>query len=251
MIIIKTKSEIEKLADAGKIVAEALAKAQEVVRPGISTAELNAEVEKVILSHHAAPSFKGYRGFPSCCCISPNEVVVHGIPSKKVILKEGDIVSIDVGACYKGYHGDAARTFPVGEVSPQASKLIEVTRECFFKGAAMAAAGNRIGDIGFAVQSHAEENGFGVVRELVGHGVGKNIHEAPDVPNFGRAGHGVRLVKNMVLAIEPMITAGGYDVNFDEHDGWTVRTNDKSLSAHYENTVVVTDNGPVYLTLQQ
>ncbi len=249
MITIKTKSEIEKMAEAGKIVAAALEKAGEAVRPGMSTAELNAEVEKVILSHHAAPSFKGYHGFPACCCISRNEVVVHGIPSKKEILKEGDIVSVDVGAYYKGYHGDAARTFPVGEVSPEAKRLIDVTRECFFRGAAMAVSGNRIGDISVAVQTLAEENGFGVVRALVGHGVGKDLHEAPDVPNFGRAGHGVRLVKNMVLAIEPMITAGGFEVNFDRRDGWTCRTNDKSWAAHYENTVVVTDNGPVYLTL--
>lgn len=250
MITIKTKSEIEKMAEAGKILAEALVKASEVVRPGMSTAELNAAVEKVILSHHASPSFKGYRGFPACCCISRNDVVVHGIPSKKEILQEGDIVSIDAGAYYKGYHSDAARTFPVGEISSDARRLIDVTRECFFRGAAMAVAGNRVGDIGYAVQSLAEENGFGVVRELVGHGVGKELHEAPDVPNFGRAGHGVRLVKNMVIAIEPMITAGGYEVNFDRKDGWTVRTNDKSLAAHYENTVVVTDNGPVYLTLE-
>ena len=250
MITIKTKSEIEKMAEAGKILAAALEKASEVVRPGISTAELNAAVEKVILSHHASPSFKGYRGFPACCCISRNDVVVHGIPSKKEILMEGDIVSIDAGAYYKGYHSDAARTFPVGEISPQAQKLIDVTRECFFRGSAMATAGNRVGDIGSAVQTLAEENGFGVVRALVGHGVGKDLHEAPDVPNFGRPGHGVRLVKNMVIAIEPMITAGDYEVNFDRRDGWTVRTNDRSLAAHYENTVVVTDNGPVYLTLE-
>lgn len=249
MIVIKTKSEIELMAEAGKIVAEALEKAGEVVRPGISTAELNDAVEKVILSHRAKPSFKGYRGFPACCCISPNEVVVHGIPSKKTILNEGDIVSVDVGAYYKGYHGDAARTFPVGRISDEAQRLIDVTKECFFRGAAKAVSGNRVGDIGAAVQEYAEENGCGVVRELVGHGVGKNLHEAPDVPNFGRSGHGVRLVKNMVIAIEPMIAAGNYEVNFDQNDGWTVRTNDKSLAAHYENTVVVTDNGPVFLTL--
>lgn len=251
MITIKTKTEIEKMAEAGKIVAAALAKAGETVRPGISTAELNSAVEKVILSHGALPSFKGYHGFPACCCISRNEVVVHGIPSHREILREGDIVSVDVGACYKGYHGDAARTFAVGEVSDKAKKLMDVTRECFFRGAAMAVAGNRIGDIGSAVQTLAEENGFGVVRTLVGHGVGKELHEAPDVPNFGKAGHGVRLARNMVIAIEPMITAGGYEVNFDRRDGWTCRTNDKSLSAHYENTVVVTDNGPVYLTLEE
>lgn len=249
MIVIKTKSEIEKMAEAGKIVAEALSRAEEVVKPGMTTAELNAMVEKVILSHHAKPSFKGYRGFPACCCISPNEVVVHGIPSQKIVLKEGDIVSIDVGAYYKGYHGDAARTFPVGKISDEAQKLIDVTKECFFEGAQKAVSGGRIGDIGAAVQTKAEANGYGVIRELVGHGVGKNLHESPDVPNFGRSGHGIRLVKNMVIAIEPMISAGGYDVSFDEKDGWTVRTVDKSLSAHYENTVVVTDNGPVYLTL--
>ncbi len=250
MITIKTKTDIEKMAEAGKIVAAALEKAAEVVRPGISTAELDAAVEKVITSHGATPSFKGYHGFPACCCISPNEVVVHGIPSRRNILREGDIVSVDVGACYKGYHGDAARTFAVGNVSDKARKLMDVTRECFFRGAAMAVAGNRIGDIGHAVQTLAEENGFGVVRDLVGHGVGRALHEAPDVPNFGNPGHGVRLVRNMVIAIEPMITAGGYAVNFDRRDGWTCRTNDKSLSAHYENTVVVTDNGPVYLTLE-
>ncbi len=250
MITIKTKSDIEKMSEAGKIVAAALERAAEAVRPGMSTAELDAAVEKVILSHGAVPSFKGYHGFPACCCISRNEVVVHGIPSRREILREGDIVSVDVGAFYKGYHGDAARTFPVGEVSNEARRLMDVTKECFFRGAAMAAAGNRIGDIGSAVQTFAEENGFGVVRALVGHGVGRELHEAPDVPNFGRPGHGVRLVKNMVIAIEPMITAGGYEVNFDRRDGWTCRTNDKSLSAHYENTVVVTDNGPVFLTLE-
>ncbi len=249
MIVIKTKAEIELMAEAGKIVAEALSRAEEVVRPGMTTAELNAAVEKVILSHHAKPSFKGYRGFPASCCISPNEVVVHGIPSGKTVLKDGDIVSVDVGAYYKGYHGDAARTFPVGKISDEAQRLIDITKECFFRGAAKAVSGSRIGDVGAAVQEYAESNGCGVVRELVGHGVGKNLHEAPDVPNFGRAGHGVRLVKNMVIAIEPMITAGGYKVSFDERDGWTVRTVDKSLAAHYENTVVVTDNGPVYLTL--
>ncbi len=249
MIVIKTKSEIELMAEAGKIVAEALSRAEEIVKPGVTTAEINAAVEKVILSHRAKPSFKGYRGFPAACCVSPNEVVVHGIPSKWIVLSEGDIVSIDVGAYYKGYHGDAARTFPVGRISDEAQRQSDVTMECFFSGAARAVSGKRVGDIGAAVQAFAEANGCGVVRELVGHGVGKNLHESPDVPNFGKSGHGVRLVKNMVIAIEPMISAGDYNVNFDEKDGWTVRTVDNSLSAHYENTVVVTDNGPVYLTL--
>ncbi len=250
MIIIKTKVEIAKMAEAGRITAEALARAGEIIRPGMSTYELNAQVEKVILSHNAKPSFKGYGGFPAGCCISINDVVVHGIPSPHEILKEGDIVSIDTGALYKGYNSDAARTFPVGKVSPEAQKLIDVTRECFFAGVSKAVVGNRLGDIGCAVQTLAEENGFGVVRDLVGHGVGKELHEAPDVPNFGRAGHGVRLVRNMVIAIEPMLTAGDYHINIDKHDGWTVRTNDKSLAAHYENTVAITENGPVCLTLE-
>ena len=249
MIILKSSNEIQKIRDAGKIVAEALAYAGEIIKPGMTTLELNNAVEKIITKHGATPSFKNYNGFPAASCISPNCVVVHGIPSKKVILSEGDIVSVDVGAFYNGYHADAARTYPVGNISSQAARLIDVTKECFFRGAAAAMPGSRVGDIGFAVQSYAEENGYGVVRELVGHGVGKNLHEEPDIPNFGNKGRGVRLSKGMVIAIEPMINAGTEKVEFSEEDGWTVTTKDKSLSAHYENTIAITDNGPQILTM--
>ena len=249
MIILKSSNEIQKIRDAGKIVAEALSFAGEIIKPGMTTLELNCAIEKIITKHNATPSFKNYNGFPAASCISPNCVVVHGIPSKKVILSEGDIVSVDVGAFYNGYHADAARTYPVGNISSQAARLIDVTKECFFKGAAAAMPGSRVGDIGFAVQSYAEENGYGVVRELVGHGVGKNLHEEPDIPNFGNCGRGVRLSKGMVIAIEPMINAGTAEVEFSEEDGWTVTTKDKSLSAHYENTIAITDNGPQILTM--
>ena len=249
MIIIKTKTEIERIRDAGKIVNEALLAAGEIIKPGITTADINVIVEKVITSHGARPSFKNYNGFPAASCISPNCVVVHGIPSVNTVLSEGDIVSVDVGAFLNRYHADAARTYPVGNISSKAQKLIDVTKECFFKGAEMALSGNRIGDIGFAVQSHAEENGYSVVRELVGHGIGKNLHESPDVPNFGNKGRGVRLTSGMVIAIEPMINEGVKEVDFNQSDGWTVTTRDKKLSAHYENTIAITENGPVFLTM--
>lgn len=249
MIIIKTKTEIEKIKEAGKIVNEALLSVKEAIREGVTTEELNTLIEKIITSHGATPSFKNYNGFPAASCISPNCVVVHGIPSKKTVLKEGDIVSVDVGAYLTGYHADAARTYPVGNISSKAQKLIDVTKECFFKGARMAIHGNRVGDIGYAVQSYAEANGYGVVRELVGHGVGKNLHESPDVPNFGKQGRGVRLVNGMVIAIEPMINEGCAEVDFNQSDGWTVTTRDKKLSCHYENTVAVTENGPLILTM--
>ena len=249
MVIIKSANEIEKIRESGKIVSEALNLAGEIIKPGITTFEINEALEKAILSHNAKPSFKNYNGFPAASCISPNFVVVHGIPSKKTVLREGDIVSVDVGAFYGGYHADAARTYPVGNISPQAKELIDVTKECFFKGAEAAVVGNRVGDIGFAVQSHAEKHGYGVVRELVGHGVGKNLHEEPDVPNFGNRGRGIRLMRGMVIAIEPMINMGTQEVDFNREDGWTVTTRDKKLSAHYENTVAITDNGPVLLTV--
>ena len=249
MIIIKTKTEIEKIKDAGKIVSEALTTVGEAIREGVTTQDLNDLIEKIITSHGATPSFKNYNGFPAASCISPNCVVVHGIPSDKVVLREGDIVSVDVGAHLNGYHADAARTYGVGNISSNAKKLIDVTKECFFRGAEMAIHGNRVGDIGCAVQTYAEENGYGVVRELVGHGIGKNLHESPDVPNFGRAGRGVRLVNGMVIAIEPMINEGVAEVDFNQSDGWTVTTRDRKLSAHYENTVAITDNGPLILTM--
>lgn len=249
MIIIKTKQETEKIHESGKIVAEALFAAGEAIKEGMTTKELNGVIRAVIVKHGAKPSFENYNGFPAASCISVNSVVVHGIPSAKTILHEGDIVSVDIGACLNGYHADAARTFPVGKISPEAQKLIDVTKECFFRGARCALNQNRVGDIGCAVQTYAEENGYGVVRELVGHGVGKALHESPDIPNFGRMGHGVRLTNGMVIAIEPMINAGGSEVVFNREDGWTVTTRDNSLSAHYENTVAITDNGPVLLTV--
>ena len=249
MIILKSSNEIQKIREAGKIVSEALSLAGEIVKPGMSTWELNDRIEKVITGHGARPSFKNYHGFPAASCISPNSIVVHGIPSKKVILNEGDIVSVDVGAFLNGYHADAARTFAVGEISPDARKLIDVTKECFMRGAAEAVSGNRIGDIGFAVQSYAEENGYGVVRDLIGHGVGRDLHEDPDVPNFGNKGRGKRLAVGMVIAIEPMINGGTEKVIFDKEDGWTVRTADGALSAHYENTVAITSDGPLLLTV--
>ena len=249
MIILKSSNEIQKIREAGKIVSEALSLAGEAVKPGMTTWELNALIENVIVGHNARPSFKNYNGFPAASCISPNCIVVHGIPSKKVVLSEGDIVSVDVGAFLNGYHADAARTFPVGQISQEAQKLIDVTKECFYKGAAMAVAGNRIGDIGYAVQSYAEENGYGVVRELVGHGVGRNLHEDPDIPNFGNAGRGRRLVNGMVIAVEPMINQGTAAVDFDKEDGWTVRSRDRKLSAHYENTLAITPDGPILLTV--
>lgn len=250
MIVLKTTKDLEAMAKSGLIVAKALEAAEEAVKPGMTTAQLNRIVEKVIVGEGAKPSFKGYRGFPACCCISPNNVVVHGIPSDKKVLQEGDIVSIDVGAFFEGFHGDAARTLAVGKISDEAKRLIEVTRECFFEGMKMAVDGNRVGDIGFAVQSHAEKNGYSVVRELVGHGVGRDLHEAPDVPNFGTQGRGVRLTKGMVIAIEPMINIGAKEVSFSKADGWTVTTKDGSLSAHYENTVAITEAGPRILTLR-
>ena len=249
MIILKSSNEIQKIREAGKIVSEALSLAGEAVKPGMTTWEINALIENVIVGHNARPSFKNYNGFPAASCISPNCIVVHGIPSKKVVLSEGDIVSVDVGAFLNGYHADAARTFPVGQISQEAQKLIDVTKECFYKGAAMAVAGNRIGDIGYAVQSYAEENGYGVVRELVGHGVGRNLHEDPDIPNFGNAGRGRRLVNGMVIAVEPMINQGTAAVDFDKEDGWTVRSRDRKLSAHYENTLAITPDGPILLTV--
>ena len=249
MIILKSSNEIQKIREAGKIVSEALSLAGEAVKPGMTTWELNALIENVIVGHNARPSFKNYNGFPAASCISPNCIVVHGIPSKKVVLSEGDIVSVDVGAFLNGYHADAARTFPVGKISAEAQKLIDVTKECFYKGAAMAVAGNRIGDIGYAVQSYAEENGYGVVRELVGHGVGRNLHEDPDIPNFGNAGRGRRLVNGMVIAVEPMINQGTAAVDFDKEDGWTVRSRDRKLSAHYDNTLAITPDGPILLTV--
>lgn len=244
---IKTGREIEAMRAAGAIVAGALALAGEMARPGVSTLAINDAIHKYITNHGAAPSFLHYNGFPASACISVNEQVVHGIPDKRTLV-EGDIVSIDVGAVLNGYHGDAARTFGIGKISAQAQKLIEVTEACFWEGIAQAKAGNRIGDISYAIESLANEHGYGVVRELVGHGIGEEMHEPPDVPNYGKPGRGIRLQSGMTIAVEPMINAGTRNV-FMLEDGWTVVTQDGSYSAHYENTIAITDNEPLVLTL--
>lgn len=247
MIKLKNKEQLAIMKEAGRITGQALYLAGESVKEGISTLELDRIVRTHIERSGAKPSFLGYGGFPGSACISINEQVIHGIPSAKVILKEGDIVKIDVGAYYKGFHGDAARTFAVGNVSEEAKKLMEITKQCFYKGAAAAVIDNRIGDIGAAVEAHASENGFSVVRRYVGHGIGHDLHEEPEVPNYGTPGRGARLYSGMVLAIEPMINVGTFNVR-ELSDKWTVVTADGKLSAHYENTVAVTENGPLLLT---
>ena len=247
MISIKSTHEIEKMRDAAEIAKEALALIEEAVVPGVTTGEIDRIAYDHITKHNASPSFKGYRGFPGSVCASVNEEVIHGIPGLKS-LKQGDIISIDIGVCYQGYHADCARTFPVGEVSAEAAKLIEVTRQSFFEGIAHAKAGERLSNISHAVQRHVEKNGFSVVREFVGHGVGSQLHEEPSVPNFGLAGRGPRLYAGMTLAVEPMVNAGRAAVVVLD-DGWTTVTKDGRLSAHYENTVLVTENEPVILTL--
>ncbi|MBR6692795.1 MAG: type I methionyl aminopeptidase [Clostridia bacterium] len=248
MIILKTESEIAKMRKAGKITGDTLKLLEEKVKPGISTLELNDIAEKYIRSQGATPSFLGLYNYPASVCISIDEEVVHGIPSKKRIIEEGQIVSFDVGAYIEGFHGDAARTVMVGKVLEEKRKLVEITKECFFKGVEQFKVGNRLGDIGFAIQQHAEMHGFGVVRELVGHGIGRKMHEDPEVANYGTKGRGVRLSNGMTLAIEPMITLGTYEVDFMA-DGWTVKTRDLKPSAHYENTVALFDGQIEILTL--
>lgn len=247
MIKIKTEEEIELLRENNLLVSETLAMVGRHVRPGVTTLELDAIAEEFIRSHGAVPGFLGYGGFPNTLCISVNEQVVHGIPSSKLILKEGDVVSIDCGTIMNGFYGDSAYTFAVGEVSEEVTKLLRVTKESLDKGAQKAKAGNRIGDIAFAVQSHAEQNGFSVVRELIGHGLGRNLHEEPEVPNYGSRGRGPLLKVGMVLCIEPMINMGTKNIIF-EKDGWTVRTKDRKPSAHFEYAVAITKNGPDILT---
>lgn len=231
---------------AGKITAAARALAGEMVRPGVTTQEINAEVERFIRKQGAVPSFLHYNGYPASVCISVNDEVIHGIPGKR-LLKEGDIVSVDVGAYIGGFHGDCAATFPCGQISPEAQKLIEVTRQSFFEGIRFAREGYRIQDISAAVQQHVENNGFSVVREYVGHGVGAKMHEPPEIPNYGRPGHGPRLLRGMTLAIEPMVNAGAAAIT-QLSDGWTVKTADGKWAAHYENTILITDGEPEILT---
>ncbi|HCC34319.1 MAG TPA: type I methionyl aminopeptidase [Ruminococcaceae bacterium] len=247
MIIIKTQREIELMKKAGRISATALKLAGEAVRPGVSTHEIDRIAHEYILSQKAKPNFLHYNGFPAAACISVNEQVIHGIPSKRRILKEGDIVSIDLGAVYEGYHGDNAATFAVGRVSPAAQRLIDTTRESLYEGIKAARVGGRVGDIGYAIQRYVEARGYSVVRQFVGHGVGASLHEAPEVPNFGTEGRGARLLKGMTLAIEPMVNMGvsGIDIL---SDGWTVVTADRKLSAHFEHSVAITDAEPLVLT---
>jgi len=247
MIQLKNPAQIELMREAGRITGEALMLAGEKLRVGMTTLELDRLIREHIEKRGAKPSFLGYGGFPGSACISINEEVIHGIPSSKKVIKDGDIVKVDVGAFYKGFHGDSANTFAVGNVSDEAKKLIEVTKETFFKGIEFAKPGMRIGDIGAAVQKHAEDNGFSVVRKYVGHGVGHDLHESPDVPNFGHAGRGARLYPGMVIAIEPMINAGVHEVK-ELSDKWTVVTADSKLSAHYEHTVAICEDGPILLT---
>ena len=246
MIVLKTKSELALMRTAGRIATQALIMAGQMVRPGVSTAQIDREVNKFIVSHGAAPSFLGYGGFPASACISINDAVIHGIPSRRLI-SEGDIVSIDVGAFYKGYHADNAATFPAGKISAVAQALMDATAQSLQKGIAQARVGNRVGDISFAVQEYVEKLGYSVVRKYVGHGVGKQMHEPPEVPNFGRKGSGSRLVAGMTLAIEPMINQGVSDIKVLP-DGWTVLTADGKLSAHFEQTVLITDGEPIILT---
>jgi len=247
MIIIKNSEQIAMMRKAGRITAEALLVAKEAIRPGISTKEIDTKIHDFIKRCGAVPSFLGYGGFPGSACISINSQVIHGIPSKKVIVHEGDIVKVDVGARYCGYNGDSARTFPVGNVSDEALKLISVTEMSFYEGLKAAKAGNRIGDIGSAIENFVISNGFSVVKKYIGHGVGKDLHEEPEVPNFGKAGRGPRLYSGMTLAIEPMVNVGTDDVRVLQ-DGWTVVTADGKLSAHYENSIAITDGDPIILT---
>ncbi len=245
MIIIKTDSEIDLMREPCRIVRDALLLAEEKIEVGMTTSALNKIIHDYIVSCGAKPSFLGYGGFPAATCISIDEQVVHGFPSNRII-KEGEIVSVDVGAYKNGFHGDAARSLYVGEIAPEKKKLIDVTKECFFKGIEGICIGSPLGDIGAQIQQHAEANGFSVVRDMVGHGVGKHLHEDPQVPNYGRKGTGVRLKRNMTLAVEPMINMGRYEV---EIDGWKCVTLDGLPSAHYENSIVITDNGVEILTL--
>lgn len=247
MIVLKTTRELGLMKEACVIAAGALKAAGAAVEPGVTTEEINRVAQNFITKSGAIPTFKGYQGYPAAACISINDEVIHGIPSKKRIIRAGDIVSIDVGATFNGYVGDNAATFAAGDISPEAQRLCDTTRESLYEGIKAAVAGGRIGDIGSTIQRYCEERGFSVVREFTGHGVGKQMHEDPSVPNFGTPGRGVRLLPGMTIAIEPMINMGGAGIR-QLPDGWTIKTRDGSLSAHFEHTVAITSNGPVILT---
>lgn len=247
MIVLKTSRELKFMREAGRVSSRALKLAGEMVEPGVSTWEIDRAVRRYIEEQGAKPTFLGYGGFPASACISVNDVVIHGIPHKGKIIRQGDIVSVDIGATFEGFVGDNAWTFPCGEVSHEAQSLMDATRESLFEGIKAATAGNRIGDVGSAVQRYAEARGYSVVRNYTGHGVGANMHEDPSVPNYGTPGRGVRLLPGMVIAIEPMICQGTYEVK-TLSDGWTTLTKDGKLAAHYEHTVAITEAGPVILT---
>ena len=248
MISIKSAKQIEKMRESCKLTKELFLILEDKVKPGITTKELDTIAYNFYKKHGATPNFLNYNGYPATICASVNDEVVHGIPSNKIVLRDGDIVSIDMGCILDGWHSDAARTFGVGKISDEAQKLIDDTKESFFKGIEVIKHGVKLGDVSHTIETFLEERGYGVVRDLVGHGIGKELHEAPEVPNFGKAGHGVRLAAGMTLAIEPMVTAGDYHVNVLDDD-WTVVTRDGSLAAHYENTVVITRDGCEILTL--
>ncbi len=250
MIFLKSESELELMHRANALVHRALESVRRAVRPGVTTAELDELAEQLIVEGGGRPAFKGYRGFPATLCTSVNDEIVHGIPSSKVRLREGDILSVDCGAVVGGYYGDAAITVAVGGISEEALRLVEITRQCLEDAVEQVRPGNRLGDVGAAVQRRAEAAGFGVVREFVGHGIGRSLHEDPQVPNFGRPGTGLQLKPGLVLAIEPMITAGSWRVRIDE-DGWTARTEDGTLAAHFEYSVAVTEDGPRVLGFEE
>jgi len=247
MIILKSLQEIEKIRKACLVVAEVLDRIRGEIRPGVSTQALDELAERWIGEAGAKPAFKGYRGYPKTLCTSLNNEVIHGIPSKSVILSAGDIISIDVGAIVDGFYGDGAKTFPVGKITPEAERLTTVTEESLYRGIEQAKPGNRLYDISHAVQKHVESNGYSVVREFVGHGIGRNMHEDPQIPNFGPSGQGPRIKAGMVFAIEPMVNLGG-SATVVREDGWTAVTVDGSLSAHFEHTIAVMPDGPVILT---
>ncbi len=247
MITIKSRMEVEYMRKAGKIVSGTFAELKAAIRPGITTKQLDAIAYRYITGQGATPSFKGYSGFPASICVSINDQVIHGIPDDTV-LHEGDIVSIDIGACYHGYHGDSAKTFPVGKISAEAQRLIDVTKKSFYEGVAFAKRGNRVSDISAAIQGYVEANGYSVVRDYTGHGIGAKLHEEPSVLNYGKPGRGARLVPGMTIAVEPMVNAGAYDVFVDADNEWTVYTEDGALSAHYEHTILITDGECEILT---
>ena len=249
MVTIKSEREIELMREAGRILAKVHEELGKELKAGMSTKEIDRICEQLIRGYGCIPSFLNYEGFPASVCVSINDEVVHGIPNKHRYIQEGDIVSLDTGVIWKGYQSDAARTHMIGEVTPQARKLVEVTEQSFFEGIKYAKAGNHLNDVSSAIQAYAESFVFGVVRDLVGHGIGTEMHEAPEIPNFATRRKGIKLVAGMTLAIEPMITAGRYDVVWDNDDGWTVTTEDGSLASHYENTILITDGDPEILSL--